>query len=883
MSAEALHPPLPPALAIGHYVVRSFIGAGGMGEVYRATDRKLGREVALKILPAAFGGEPERVRRFELEAHTTGQLNHPNIVSIYDAGEFEGRPYLVTELLEGETLRSHLSNGPLSIRNVVEFGIQLARGLAAAHAKGIVHRDLKPANIFVLADGHVKILDFGLAKLTQGEWDATTPDGDTISGLSVPGRILGSVGYMAPEQVEARPVDARSDIFAFGAILYEMLTGRRAFSGGSTVATLSAVLRENPFAAAPLRPDAPLALVTIIRRCLEKSPEGRFQTARDLAFALEELGTRSDVSFSSTAKAIARDLASRIEPSRAAGYGLVAAVVIVLAVMIASGGRTGVAVPTPALAPRVPELTRITSSGLANWLVGYSPDQKYIVFSEGHDDGARLMLLHVPTASRSELHRAGYFSAARFSGDGNFIFFSGEDGDTTSLYRIPLLGGQPLRVAAGITGPFALRRNGAEVAYLRMLHEEEATALLISSVDGTNERVAAKTPWTGVNIGECEWAPDDSRMLCSAYNREAMVEVDVITGEYRVAPELPKLFSVQWAPDGKSLFGTTSYVSGLQIVKIDLSTHEMTPITSDLGGYGALSLSPDGRSLAGIRVDSRINLWRVSPENPDAIRQITTAVNSQDGNYGLTVMPDGRIVWASNSGEKSIDLWISQPDGSSPRRLTMQEDSDEKWPEPSPDGRYVVYRRDSSPQPDVNVMDVWRVEVETGRIEQLTRSGDVLAPRYTADGQFIVFARRIDRAELAFIMPADGGEPRQLDERPATTPAVSPDGQWLLVTTTSGKGSEIQLWPFQREGKARGLGTTGRMKKWRPDGKAYAFLPRGDAPLNVHEIDGGKPRAVTSFAPNERVMAFAWTPDSRELIVSRRTDASDVVIIRGLP
>jgi serine/threonine protein kinase len=281
--------PLASGARLGPYEVVSPLGAGGMGEVYRARDTRIGRDVAVKVLPSALIADSDRLRRFEQEAHAAAKLSHPNIVTLFDVGRQDGAPYVVSELLEGETLRERLSGVGLSPKKAIDHAIQIARGLAAAHEKGIVHRDLKPENLFVTHDGQVKILDFGLAKLTRGDEIA---EGLTHTGLPVArpteaGTVLGTVGYMSPEQVRARPADHRSDIFSLGAVLYEMLTGQRAFRGGSAVETMNAILKEDPPELSTTGKALPPALERIVGHCLEKNPEERFQSARDVAFGLE--------------------------------------------------------------------------------------------------------------------------------------------------------------------------------------------------------------------------------------------------------------------------------------------------------------------------------------------------------------------------------------------------------------------------------------------------------------------------------------------------------------------------------------------------------------------------------------------------------------------
>jgi len=273
---------------LGEYEVKSLLGSGGMGEVYRARDSRLGRDVAIKVLPSSLSADSDRLRRFEQEARAAAALNHPNILAVFQMGTYEGAPYLVSELLEGETLREQIKRGRLSMRKAIDCGVQIARGLAAAHEKGIVHRDLKPENLFVTKDGRVKILDFGLAKLTQPQ-SSSEHSALTLTEGTEAGVVMGTVGYMSPEQVRGEAADHRADIFAFGAILYEMLAGKRAFQKPTSPETMSAILNEDPPGISQVAANIPPGLQRVVHRCLEKNPEQRFQSASDLAFALDAL------------------------------------------------------------------------------------------------------------------------------------------------------------------------------------------------------------------------------------------------------------------------------------------------------------------------------------------------------------------------------------------------------------------------------------------------------------------------------------------------------------------------------------------------------------------------------------------------------------------
>src|SRR5579872_796416 len=288
----------------GPYEIVAPLGAGGMGEVYRARDPRLGREVAIKILPPGCAGDSERLRRFEQEARATAALNHPNILAVFDIGSQDNSPYIVSELLDGETLRARLNGGALSIRKAVEYALQISRGLAAAHDHGIFHRDLKPENIFITRDGHVKILDFGLAKLTMAEPNAAGLSAQaTLDSVTGRGVLLGTLGYLSPEQCRGADVDARSDLFSFGAVLYEMLSGRRAFRGDTTADTITAIIREEPPDLAATGREVTFLLESIVHHCLEKDPADRFQSARDIAFTLEAVSPISAPAASATSSA----------------------------------------------------------------------------------------------------------------------------------------------------------------------------------------------------------------------------------------------------------------------------------------------------------------------------------------------------------------------------------------------------------------------------------------------------------------------------------------------------------------------------------------------------------------------------------------------------
>src|SRR5215472_15144185 len=372
---------------LGPYEILAPIGAGGMGEVYRARDERLKRDVAIKVLPASYSQDADRLRRFEQEAQAAGALNHPNITAVHDLGSHEGAPYIVTELLEGETLRTRLSGGAIPVRKAVDYSVQLAKGLAAAHEKGIVHRDLKPENIFLTNDGRVKILDFGLAKLTQPEGQlAGQTNLPTAPANTEPGVVMGTLGYMSPEQVKGKPADQRSDIFSFGAILYEMLSGSRAFHRDSAAETMSAILREEPPDLSATNRNVQPGLERIVRHCLEKNPEERFYSARDIAFDLEALSATSGVPAAASAAGVSK--------RRQLLPGLVlAAIVAALAIGYLVGKGRGTGAP--------PRFRQLTFRRGTVWSARFGSDGKTILYSASWEGEPTAMFVCSPESPES--------------------------------------------------------------------------------------------------------------------------------------------------------------------------------------------------------------------------------------------------------------------------------------------------------------------------------------------------------------------------------------------------------------------------------------------------------------------------------------------------
>jgi eukaryotic-like serine/threonine-protein kinase len=489
---------------VGPYEVITPLGIGGMGEVYRARDSRLGREVALKVLPEELSGDADRLARFEREARSASALNHPHIVTVYDVGRADSHSYIAMELVDGRTLREILATGPLAAKRAVTIAAQAADALAKAHSAAIVHRDLKPENVMVSRDGFVKILDFGLAKLTA---PAPSSDSGSIAPTAVdatrPGAVLGTVGYMSPEQARGGEVDFRSDQFSFGSILYEMASGRRAFQKDSAAETMAAIIRDEPEPLSRIAPETPAPYRWIVERCLQKDPDDRYASTRDLSRELADLRDHfSEIDRSGTFLE-----ASAVAAQFPAGRSWLAPV---LAALLAFAAGIGAAAfwgshRSPSLPPAIRALTY---SG-TDQSPAVSPDGRTIAFTSRRDGTARIWVKQLATGGEGAV-TAGPDDYARFSPDGSAILYQHREGNTFSIYRASLVGGEPRKVLAGASHA-DWSPNGKSIAYLRWFTRNGITTSVIgvAAADGTSQKEIAHV--ANHQLVQPRWSPTDRR------------------------------------------------------------------------------------------------------------------------------------------------------------------------------------------------------------------------------------------------------------------------------------------------------------------------------------------------------------------------------------
>jgi Tol biopolymer transport system component/tRNA A-37 threonylcarbamoyl transferase component Bud32 len=642
---------LPAGARLGPYEITAPLGSGGMGDVYRARDTRLAREVAVKVLPAKLARDDERQRRFEVEARAASTLNHPNIVAVHDIGSHEGAPYVVQELLEGETLRERLDEGTLSTRKTVDYALQIARGLAAAHARGVVHRDLKPANLFVTRDGMVKILDFGLAKLTlngaEEESDSDSTGLPTMTRGTTPGSVLGTVGYMSPEQVKGQAADPRSDIFAFGAVLYEMLTGQRAFKGDSAVETMSAIIKEEPPEISTTGRMLPPGLDRLTLHCLEKRPEDRFQSARDLVFDLESISGLTTLGSGAQA-ALREQESSRKLMKRLAGVAL-AAVALGAAYL---AGRQAADLSTPSY-------QQVTYRRGKVGAARFAPDGSTFVYSaawEGRPQEVFTARFGNPDARGLGMEGAFLIDVA--DNEEMIVAHRPEKGGRT-LARVPLTGG-PLRDVLTDFGDADWTRDGSAMAVTRFdgtSYLEYPAGTKLAEARGIFDQPRVSPDGERVAVIEHPLIGDD-RGLISVVNREGQRTV--------LSDGWASVQGLAWSPDGREVWFTATRQGALCSLHAVSLDGRLRTITTAPGRLILQDIAPDGRVL----LIHELKRGEIYGRGPDAEEEISLSWG--DYSFAADISADGRQLLLSESGEAGgpgYGVYVRGTDGAPAVRL----------------------------------------------------------------------------------------------------------------------------------------------------------------------------------------------------------------------
>ena len=860
---------LSPGTKLGPYEIVTPIGAGGMGEVYRAHDPRMGRDVAIKVNAESFSD------RFSREVHAVAALNHSNICHLYDVGP----DYLVMELCDGETLAARLKRGKLTMQEALHFATQIADALSAAHAKGIVHRDLKPGNIMLTKSG-LKVLDFGLAKIEHNL--AEEQDMETITAK---GTILGTMQYMSPEQAQGKKVDARSDIFSFGLVLYEMITGKRAFDGSNPASIIAAILeREAP----TLEPEG---LNRLVKACLAKDPDARFQTARDLKRAIEwSASSDGEMPLLGGAPKSDTQLVTTLVRRQ---WGLaVAALIGVLALITTlyfkAPWRT-LLQPTPtASSIEHMQVTLLTSTGTAS-SPGISPDGKYVVYTQREGTAYSLWMRQLETGSQVQLappQPGKRIQGATVSPNGSFVDFIQTSMTMvySEMWRVPFLGGTPKKRLDNHVESAGWSPDGQRIAFMRR-QGNDAMALMVADADGTNERqlAARKLPAIFPRNGlQPAWSPDGRVLVVLGSDAPGgvpthqVVAVDVATGEEQVLPlRLPLMRVAGLAWLGPKLLAASISIESaapFQLWGVNYPDGQLSRLTNDLSNYFGVSLTADRSSIVTARSESRVGVWIGDASGKNGAELLP---------LGATYERQGGVAWAgdrllhtnSANGHTSISAFTT---------ATMSDEFVTKGLDPAAtsDGRTIVFQ---SAENGARA-GLWKVDADGRNPVQLV-SGPASAPVLTPDNSRVIFMLRRSGVVTLWSVSINGGPPAQLTKTYTFIPSVSPDGKSLVFGFSSTIRGELGICDLPDCAKVRSFRTQqgGQVSRWTPDGKGIAYFEEGSGGnLWVQPLDASAPKQLTHFTDNRTIANFAWSADGKRLAIARSIITSDIVLFKGL-
>ena len=893
---------------ISHYRITGRLGSGGMGVVYEAQDLTLGRRVALKFLPPELARDASALDRFLLEARAASALNHPNICTIYAVEKDGDQSFISMELIEGQGLDTKLHSGPLPVDRLLDVSIQLADAVDAAHAKGIIHRDIKPANIFLTQRGQVKVLDFGLAKLTRaaetaGETLEATQDSPRTASLTSPGSTVGTVAYMSPEQARGEQLDARTDLFSLGTVIYQMATGQLPFPGNTSAVIFNAILERDPVPAAQLNPQIPSRLQEVIDKLLEKDRDLRYQSAADLRGDLKRLKRDTEtgrkmaqpVSGSSVRVAAAPSLPAQQPSSGSAvvaaarehklGAGVVALVVIAL---IAAAGYGVYAlfnrkreVPFENIS-----ITKVTETGKAA-LVAIAPDGKYILYVVRDAGQESLWLRNLPTNSDTQVIPPAEVNYAhlRFSPDGNYIYFARSEVGSSELkylYRAPVLGGTPQKLVTDIDSNITFSPDGRQIAYFRFNNPEGGKErLLLLPAEGGEEKLL----YSGLirsGLQDPAWSPDGKMIVCMVLQPgnafSGLTALDIASEKQTLffSSDTTIVQRPVWMPNGSGLLAQSAFGRN-QIVYVSYPEGMLHEVTRDTNNYSAPSIAADGRTVVSVLSQSHYNLYVMpaSSLNPADARQVTSGAPV----FNFSWTKESKVVMALGSG-----LALLNPESSSTTQLVEHAGILADSASACADGRYLVFS--SAASKGDRVLNIWRADASGGNLKQLSDGKVDQFPICTADGRWVIYVDAVSGGQLMKI-PIEGGKAEKISDELAATFDVSPDSKTVALAAFGHLGEHVETLTVLSLDSNQIVKTmqfeqprSGTLRFSR-DGKAivYPFRHGGVDDLWLQPFDGSAGKQISDFK-SEHINDFHWSPDGSKVGVIRGHTDSDVVLIR---
>ncbi|HUI74414.1 MAG TPA: protein kinase [Candidatus Acidoferrum sp.] len=906
---------------ISHYRVIEKLGGGGMGVVYKAEDTRLHRFVALKFLPEEVASDPRALARFRTEAQAASALNHSNICTIYDIGEENGRAFIAMELLEGKSLDLEVHSTSHPPECILEIGIQMADALDAAHAKGIVHRDIKPANLFLTNRGQLKILDFGLAKLAPGKTDSHA-SGETLVGtaaenLTSPGSAVGTIAYMSPEQARGDEIDARSDLFSAGSVLYELGCGRPPFPGKTSAVIFEAILNREPVPINNLNPSLPPELARIIEKCLEKDRDVRYQHASDLRADLKRL--KRDTSSDKRRKTVesreepagsstARDTSPSRPPSSSVilaaakkhSFGTLAAVLAIVLILAAAAYGIYSFLHRAAPAPfQEYDVSQITNTGQSE-LAAISPDGRYILSVQDSPAGASLWLRNVATSSDTRIFSPSpaIYQSLAFSPDGNYIYFrraANKSATVFDLYRAPVLGGTAQQIAGDVDSDIAFSPDGKRIAFTR---EGDPIIgqwrLLSTNPDGSDERVRHVEPDARFSPGWLSWSPDGKLIAYSlfvsnkSFSGIGLYDVATSTTSTLIAFKNKFMDELHWSPDGRGLmviYHTPPNLEKGQLGYVSFPDGRFRSITHDTNSYSTLTASADFKTLATVQSRTSSSLY------------LLPAAGTQDNSPATlpSLLPEfSNFLWDAQGNLLFFDGQSLMRVDAEGNRKTILSDSAALLATIEPCGtRYLVATW--AFHAEAHEPEVWRLSLDGSPPLRLTSGAANIEPFCSPDGKWVYY---LDRATDRILRVSINGGKSQvvpgtslshefLDAAPVT---LSRDGKQMpyvvgvppaqirikILSLDAGPNPPSrELVPDPR--------SAGQHVRFTPDGEslAYAILENGAENLWIQPLEGSRGRQITNFKAGH-IFDFRWSPDGKTLGLVRNNTQSDVVFLHDL-
>ena len=863
---------------LSHYKILEKIGSGGMGDVYLAEDTKLSRKVALKVLPTELAKDEDRRARFEREAKAVAALNHPNIVTLHSIEEWSGIHFITMELIRGKTLAELLPRNGLPLARFFEVAIPLTDGVATAHQRGITHRDLKPSNVMLTAEGQIKILDFGLAKLNREILGSFASEIETTAATQE-GTLVGTLGYMSPEQAEGKSIDHRSDIFALGVVFYELLTGGLPFRGDSPAGVVSSILKDRPRPLSDVKVDVPRDLARIVKRCLEKDPTRRFQSALDLRNELEDC--KEDL-VSADGQSPTADVHRGRGVSSAAGFAgmfVAAALGFVLGGLVHDNRGSSL--------PRLARPRQITAAVGVEAYPTWSPDSSRIAYTAlAGGDNWDIWVSQVsggPPVNLTADHDGADMHPSWSTDGAQIAFSSSREGG--GCFVMPALGGRARKVtkfaAPAERGHPAWSSDGRQLACLG-----GDDFIRITKIDSGEFRDLALPGFPG-RLYDVSWS-DDGRFFAlveaPSYNSPATRLWLLRESDGEATPlsdGRTNLWGPSFHPDG-SLYYVSNAGGTMDLWRQRLrddGSPEGPPeaVTVALGLQGRAVVSHDGSKLAYAKGRLVANVWRVPilGDRPATWQDAVPLTSEQAHVESLDVCRDRQLLAFSSDRAGSLNLWVMPADGGEPQQRTAHAASD--WgPAWSPDCEEIAFHSDRSGN-----RDIWVVPLEPGPARQLTRrTENDLDPRWSPDGETLVFSAGPQPAQT-WVIDAKGGEPVPLIEDGDRPDDWSPDGRWILYKNAA----DGRRWRWSVEGDGKeDLGFETRVARWAPDGRHIYYLSPTEDSIWAYAIEGGTTRRVTDLAGRPgKLGPYALATDGAFLYFTWRLDESDIWVMDVVP